>query len=276
MNALVAVIFTISFLVQTSAANAEMVGSCLIKDKKDEEAVAICETLFTDESEKILFGEDDAKTDEEWARSCGGFLNPKGRLWNSKKECPAENLMGVCHDESGASVIGRGSLYYYESYLESGRQSLSDLEDECISRGKIFTKTNLRTEYEESIEAIPSDLKTHEVLASCLMPSPTNPEYMPKCKQYHLYTDTGSFEKRKSDCIGDPDQRKSKYQKVNIWSTTETNCPSKFAFAVCKSAVVSEYFYEDESSVGKELMEKIILASKVECESSGRRYIPVE
>lgn len=277
MKIVIAFYFAASYLALSStAANAVMVGSCLIKDKKDEEAVALCETLFTNESEKIFFGEEDVITDEEWSETCGGFMNPKGKEWNSKKECPAEKLVGVCHDKSGASIMGRGSLHYYESYLKSGWKSLSELKDECISRGKIFTKTNSNAEYEEAVVAIPSDLKAHEVIASCLMPSPTNPEQMPKCEQYHLLTETESLEKRKSDCIGDPDQRKSRYQKVNTWSTTDTNCPSKFNYAVCKSAVLSEYYYEDESSVGKERMDKLKLGDKVECESSGRRYIPVD
>lgn len=274
MNVLRAVLSTVSFLALTSAANAEMVGSCLIKDREDTEAIALCETLFTNEGDKVLFG-DELKTDEEWGKSCGGFMNPKGKVWNTGEECPSENLVGVCHDRSGASLIGKGSLHYYESYLKSGRKSLSELKDECISRGQIFTKTRSPAEYQEAIDAIPSDLNTHEVLASCLMPSPTNPDHMPKCKQYHVFTETESLEKRKSHCVGEPGQRQSKYEKVSTWSTTDTSCPVKFNFAVCKSAVVSEYYYEDESSIGNENMEKLKLASRLHCEGSGRRYVPV-
>ena len=60
MKIVIAFFFAASYLALSSTtANAEMVGSCLIKDKKDEEAVALCETLFTNESEKIFFGEEE-------------------------------------------------------------------------------------------------------------------------------------------------------------------------------------------------------------------------
>lgn len=272
-------LFLISFLALAFRVEAEMVGSCLIKDKKDTSIITHCETIFEDEGFKTVFGADSSMlaTVEELAEQCGSFLQPTGKEWNLNQKCPTDNLVGICHDESGSSVIGRGSLHYYQSYLDSKSKTVAELKDECISYGKIFTSTSSPAEYEEAINAIPSELESHNVLATCIMPWPQNPEGPGKCEQYHEVTATKTLELRKSDCLGDPNsQLLMKKKELNTWSTNGESCPSKFRFAACKSAVVTEYWYEDEAKIGKETMDKEKLASKIECESSGRRYFALD
>lgn len=269
-------VFLISMLVCSINTSADMIGSCVHKDKKDPNIVTHCETAYDDEGFIIYFGADSSllMSVEELETSCINHGAQRQNSFNVDEQCPLENLVGICHDQSGE---WGGTIHYYESYLEKKRVTASEIEDQCISGGKIFTKTNSAAEYEAAKNAIPTDLEAPEALALCVSFGVVGPKDIPKCELFHQFTETKTLENRQADCTGHPNSTyEQNLKKANVWATTGASCPSEFNFAVCKSRVVSEYLYEDETKLGPEQVAKVRLASKVSCEASGRRYIELD
>ena len=277
MKCLLPKLFLILSFSLATYAEAGMVGSCLTMSKKDTSILTECLLVFEDEGKKALFGDEVAKEQSirlhgEPAEACVSASAPKSKVWRADQECPAENLVGVCHDESGSFSAGKGSSYFYQGLLENGRTTLSGLKDFCRTQARIFTSTGSRAEYEEAKNAIPSDLESHPVLATCFMPNRRNPEGPGQCKQYHEATQRMPLQRREYECTGDPASLAFVREKLklNSWSTDDEGCPSKFRYAACKSEVVTEFFYKDRPT------EKDKLVSKIECETSGRRYIALD